>query len=433
MNIVMVTNTYLPHVGGVARSVESFTREYRRRGHKVLVIAPEFPNQPQEEEGVIRVPAIQNFNGSDFSMVLPVPGLLGEALDAFQPDIVHSHHPYLLGMTALRVARYRETPLVFTHHTLYEEYTHYVPADRPLFKRFVVELATIYANMTDRVFAPSDSVARLIRERGVRMPISVVPTGVKLQDFQRGEGGLFRHSVGISQEAYVIGHVGRLAPEKNLKFLAEAVAAFMLLNRYAHFLVVGEGPSEAEMRDVFHRYGLADRLHFAGQLQLPHLADAYHAMDVFAFSSQSETQGMVLTEAMAAGVPVAALDGAGVREVVIDQENGYLIKEPSIVEFIGALQHFGAQSRVERRRMQECARLTAESFSLSATAEAALRHYESLQRLAHISEPETEEQWERVLNLIKAEWNIVKGMAGAAGAAIVGGGVSSQECEQDRG
>jgi len=96
MNIVMATNTYIPHVGGVARSVAAFSAEYRRRGHRVLVVAPEFPDMPQDEVDVVRIPAIQNFNGSDFSVVLPISGLLSETLDEFQPEIVHSHHPYLL-------------------------------------------------------------------------------------------------------------------------------------------------------------------------------------------------------------------------------------------------------------------------------------------------------------------------------------------------
>ena len=105
MRILMMTNTFTPHVGGVARSVEAFTASYRKLGHEVLVVAPEFDNMPSEETGVVRVPAIQNFNGSDFSVVLPAPGFLHDAVEAFQPDIVHSHHPFLIGSTALRLAR----------------------------------------------------------------------------------------------------------------------------------------------------------------------------------------------------------------------------------------------------------------------------------------------------------------------------------------
>jgi glycosyltransferase involved in cell wall biosynthesis len=118
MNIVMLTNTFTPHVGGVARSVEAFARHYRRLGHRVLIVAPVFEGQPATETDVVRIPAIQHFNGSDFAVALPVSGLLGDRLDRFRPELVHAHHPFLLGMAALRIARYRELPLVFTHHTL---------------------------------------------------------------------------------------------------------------------------------------------------------------------------------------------------------------------------------------------------------------------------------------------------------------------------
>jgi glycosyltransferase involved in cell wall biosynthesis len=116
MRIVMMTNTYAPHVGGVARSVEAFAAEYRRRGHQVLVVCPEFENAPKQEPNVVRVPAIQRFNGSDFSVVLMTPRWLRTTVEAFAPDIIHSHHPFLLGATAVRLARMLDVPLVFTHH-----------------------------------------------------------------------------------------------------------------------------------------------------------------------------------------------------------------------------------------------------------------------------------------------------------------------------
>ena len=279
---------------------------------------------------MVRIPAIQNFNGSDFSVVLPVSGLLTEVLDEFTPDIIHAHHPYLLGVTALRVARYRKLPLVFTHHTRYEEYTHYVPGDASRLRRFIIEAAIRYANLSDQVFAPSESIMQLLRERGVATPINVVPTGVQLEHFSHGNGGRFRESIGIPEDAFVVGHLGRLAPEKNLEFLAEAVAAFLKTTDRAHFLVVGTGPSEITIREIFTREGLDARLHIAGILEHEQLADALHAMDLFAFASKSETQGMVLTEAMAAGLPVVALDANGVREVVSDYSNGRLLHGESI-------------------------------------------------------------------------------------------------------
>lgn len=422
MNIVMVTNTYAPHVGGVAHSVAAFSAEYRRAGHRVLIVAPEFPRQDEQETGVVRIPAIQNFNGSDFSVVLPIPGLLIDALDAFRPDIIHSHHPYLLGMTALRNARYRRLPLVFTHHTLYERYTHYVPGDSPALGRFVIELATRYANLTDQVFAPSESVAELIRARGVTAPIAVVPTGVALERFGKGNGAAYRRRLGIPEDAFVVGHVGRLAEEKNLGLLAEAVARFMTQDEAAHCLVVGKGPSAADLRDVFARAGLERRLHLAGALVDTELADAYHAMDVFAFSSKSETQGMVLTEAMAAGVPVVALDASGVREVLHDGREGRLLREESPSAFADGLHWLRALEPSQRRRLQDGARERAQRYAMPAMARRALRIYEALLERNAVDRGREYEQWPGtlglILGLIGAEWDIVKGMAGAAGKAL---------------
>jgi glycosyltransferase involved in cell wall biosynthesis len=167
MNILMATNTYTPHVGGVARSVQSFTDEFRRLGHRVLVIAPEFDDAPQNEEGVVRVPAIKNFNASDFCVPLVMPGMLMAPLQKFQPEIIHCHHPFLLGSTSLRVAAAYELPIVFTLHTRYETYTHYLPFDNATIQRFAVELAARFCALCDAVVAPSQSMAKLIKEQEV--------------------------------------------------------------------------------------------------------------------------------------------------------------------------------------------------------------------------------------------------------------------------
>jgi len=206
MKICMFTNTYKPHVGGVARSVDFFTEDLRADGHRVLVVAPEFPGAEDDQEGkVVRVPAIQEFNGSDFSVRLPAPFRVDQTVEAFDPQIVHSHHPFLMGDTALRVARDRRVPLVFTHHTLYEQYTHYVPLNSEAMERFVIRLATDYANFCTRVVAPSQSIADLIQKRGVRSPVDVVPTGVDLTFFTGGRGETFRREHGISPDAMVVG------------------------------------------------------------------------------------------------------------------------------------------------------------------------------------------------------------------------------------
>ncbi len=418
MNIVMLTNTYLPHVGGVARSVSAFTEEYRSRGHRVLVVAPEFPEKIEDEEDVIRIHAIQNFNGSDFSVALPFSGHLSEQLDDFRPDIVHAHHPFLLGMTALRVARARELPLVFTHHTLYERYTHYVPADSQALKRFVIELATRYANLASLVFAPSASIAELLRERGVKTPIAEVPTGVQLEQFSGGDGKKAREKYRIPESAFVLGHLGRLAPEKNLEFLAAAVAEFMQGHRDVHFMLVGSGPIGMQIGNLFANRGLGARFHMPGTLQGDPQRDAYSAMNGFVFASTSETQGMVLTEAMAAGVPVIALDANGTREVVRDGINGLLLQRENHDDFVAALQWLYELSPQHRRTLSREALRTAEDFSMENCAARALELYEPLLKHNWPLDDSLYAQWQRLGKLIGAQWEIIEGVGAAAGAAF---------------
>ena len=219
MRILMMTNTYTPHVGGVARSVSSFEQQLRNMGHEVMVVAPEYEEMPEEEENVIRLPAIQNFNGSDFSVSIPIPGHLANSLNKFQPEIVHTHHPFLVGSTAMRISMKYEIPIVFTYHTMYERYTHYIPVDFKALKQFVVNLSVGYANMCDLVIAPTKSISELLIERQVKTPIEIVPTGVDLEFFKKDKGK-FREKHGIRKDAFVFGCVNRLAHEKNFDFLA---------------------------------------------------------------------------------------------------------------------------------------------------------------------------------------------------------------------
>ncbi len=413
MNICMFTNTYLPHVGGVARSVSSFAEDLRRMGHRVLIVAPTFPSDEAhaEENDVLRVPAVQNFNGSDFSVRIPIPMFIDRKIDEFGPEVIHSHHPFLLGDAAFRAASRRNLPLVFTHHTLYEQYTHYVFPNSKIMKKLAIELATLYANLCTRVIAPSGSIARLISERGVTTPIEVIPTGVDIKFFQSGNGTTFRKAQGIPEGAPVIGHLGRLAPEKNLEYLAEVVAlALKKMPDAARFLVVGAGPSEKAIRDIFHREGLTDRLIMPGKKTGRELADAYKAMDLFVFSSKSETQGMVLAEAMAAEVPVIALDASGTRDVIKDGENGRLLPEDtSASDFAREITGFFHEPE-KAETWKENADKTARGLSRTAIAEKLARLYESLPRDVPRKETGVEgvpDAWDEFLRTVKTEWMLL--------------------------
>jgi glycosyltransferase involved in cell wall biosynthesis len=412
----MMTNTFRPHVGGVARSVEAFAGEFRNRGHEVLVVAPEFPDTPEGEEWVVRVPAVQRFNGSDFSFPVPAPGQLRDRLDDFRPQVVHSHHPFLLGDTALRVAAERSLPIVFTHHTMYELYTHYVPGDSARMKRGAIELAVGYCNLCDAVIAPSESIAEILRERGVTTQIEAIPTGIDLELYGGGDGPAFRRRVRLPEAAFVVGHLGRLAPEKNVPLVAEAMARFLERAPAARALVVGEGPSLDGLVETFEERGLGDRLHLVGRLEARDVADAYAAMDAFLFASTTETQGMVVAEAMAAGVPVVAVDAPGVREVVVDRENGRLLPAQDADALAGALA-WVAESERGSRLMRGAADTVCE-LSLARTAERVLDLYSSL-RAARLAEESVEDSlWQKARARLAEEWKIARNVAHALGETL---------------
>lgn len=417
MKICMFTNTYLPHVGGVARSVAFFAKDLRALNHQVLVIAPSFSETPERETDVLRVPAIQNFNASDFSVRIPIPFLIDQEIDGFEPDLIHSHHPFLLGDAALRAARRRKLPLIFTYHTQYEKYTHYVPLDSESLKRFVINLATAYANLCSKVIAPSESIARVIRRREVKTPVTVIPTGVDVDFFAKGRGDSFRANQSIPRDAFVVGTCSRLAPEKNLVYLSRAVAAYLKTEPEARFLVVGEGPSSDDIRRILKERGVANQLVMVGNQSGSDLSDAYKAMDLFVFASKTETQGMVLLEAMAAGKAVIALDASGSREVVVDDGNGCLLASDASEEtFSRKIAEFRKNEK-RAGRWQKEARRTAQRLSRGNCALQLENLYQSVLESNRIHSGGVGDElisWNKLLKGIQTEWELMTQKTAAA-------------------
>lgn len=408
MRILMMTNTYFPIVGGLEQSVYSFSEEFKTLGHEVLIVTPTFQGAPIEEPGVIRLPAFQKFNRSVFSVNFPVSRLLTRLMKEFSPDIVHSHCPFFMGDFALRLSRQHAIPLVFTYHTMFEEYVHDWPVQNEGIKRFMVKLAAGYANFVDRLIVPCESVQEILFKRGVKTPMEVVPTGIDLKRFSKGDGKVFREQNKIPADALVIGHAGRLAAEKNLDFLINCMVEVLRKEPKAHALIVGKGSSEKMIKDTFKEAGLEERVHLAGVLHYQHLVDAYFAMDVFAFASLSETQGIVLIEAMASGVPVVALDAPGARDMVEDPHNGRLLKEMDQQSFADALLWVLHRSPLESQVMKEAARTTAKKYTIERSAKRMLEVYEDARSRKSVSVGKRNSSQYLYLWRVRAEWDIYK-------------------------
>ncbi|MFH1061921.1 MAG: glycosyltransferase [Candidatus Omnitrophota bacterium] len=421
MNIVMMTNTYKPILGGLEKSVEVFSQEYRKQGHKVLIVAPEFEHTPKKEKNVFRLPAIKNVGDSEFSIEMGISPDLQKALKKFKPNIIHTHHPFLIGDTALRAAAKFNIPLVFTNHTLYEENTHYLPGgNSAAMKKFVVRLAKGYADLCDQVIAPSQSVANLLKKRGVKTPIEVLPTGIYIDQFNKGDGAAFRNFFNIPKTAFVVGIVGRMAEEKNVPFLLKAVTVFLKKNKNAYFVVVGVGPLLESIKSSFEKNKLSERLICAGVLKAKQLISAYAALDVFAFSSHSETQGLVLVEAMAAGTPVVGVDAPGVREVIEDKKNGRILKNDNAEKFAQALSWIIKLSFQERAALRKNARKTAQEFSVPICVKKALKLYSSAIKRQRKQCDLDKSLWKRTVRLLKAQGKLMANTTQASIVAVSG-------------
>jgi glycosyltransferase involved in cell wall biosynthesis len=269
------------------------------------------------------------------------------------------------------------------------------------------------------VIAPSESLADLIRRRGVATPCRVVPTGVDVNFLSQGDGQAFRQENHIPGDAFVIGHLGRLAPEKNLAYLARAAAAVVRENADAWFLVAGSGPAADQIKEIFTAQGCDQRLVHVGQLQGDALRNCYAAMDLFVFSSTSETQGLVLVETMASGNPVIALDASGVREVLRDRENGRLLPTDAPESVFSSAIEETLKNPEVIVKYSEQARRTAHEFSRQST----VKRLEEAYRSVLETTPEHNKDadiggWDAWLRMLKSEWNLVGEKTGAVIKAI---------------
>jgi 1,2-diacylglycerol 3-alpha-glucosyltransferase len=323
MNVGFFTDSYVPRPSGVVRAVESSARGLRERGHRVFVFAPAYPGYTDTDPDVLRFPSIAPPGHADFPLAVPYSAAHLRTIRGLGLELVHSHSPFLLGGLGVWVARTLKLPLAFTYHTLYAEYAHYAPVVGDLTRPFVIAYTTAYCNRCDRVLVSVPSLANVLRSYGVRARIDVVPSvGVDPQDYAGPAPGAVRAWFRIPDDAILLVYVGRLGREKGVSLLLDAVAG---LPSQVQLLVVGDGPERRELEAQAQRLGLGGRVVFAGQLDHSHVVDALFASDLFVFPSQTETLGLAVLEAMAAGRAVVAVRGGAVAEIVREGETGRVV------------------------------------------------------------------------------------------------------------
>lgn len=361
MKIGFFTDSYRPYISGVVRSIDTFSRELIRRGHEVYIFAPRYPSTGENEVKVYRFPSFHTPFYPDFYIGLPIPWPAKKYILQWNLDVIHVHSPFLLGQLGAFFARKLDLPLVFTYHTLYDQYVHYSPIATGFVRKGVLTIARDFCNRCDLVITPTKVIKELLKGYGVTTPVVPIPTGIEPERFQGGDAGYLRKNFRIPEDELILLFVGRIGKEKNLDYLLEAFYLVLQKNRDVALVLVGNGPEMENLQERSRELGIADKVIFTGFLEPEMVAAVYRSADIFVFPSVTETQGLVLAEAMAAGLPVVAQAAYGSLAMVKDGVTGYLCREgkEKFAELILSL----LEDADLRRRMGAAARSRAERFS----------------------------------------------------------------------
>lgn len=382
MRIAQFTESFRPVINGVAVAVDLLAAELSRK-HHVEIFAPRFPGY-QDEPGsspVHRFPSYFWPRNRDYPLAIPVSPTISRGFSRGEFEVVHTHSPFALGQAGLRWARRHGIPVVTTYHTLYVEYAHYahVLPQGPV-RSYLQWLSRSYCEACDLVAVPTAPIRDVLLEYGVRRPIHVIPTGLRLAGRPTRNPDFPRAALAIPEDALVILYAGRLAREKNLELLFGAFGRVARRVPTAWLLVAGSGPSERDALRLAEATGAADRIAFTGFVPPERMPEVFAAVDVFAFASLTDTQGLVLTEAKAAGVPAVSVNAYGPSAVITDGLDGFLV--PNDAEaFAAALVRILTDDEL-RQRMSAAAETEARRFSIEATTAAYEELYTEARRIS---------------------------------------------------
>jgi glycosyltransferase involved in cell wall biosynthesis len=330
LHIAFFTNSYHPVVNGVVRSVAAFRDVLMKQCHNVFIFAQYDANYQDTEPFIFRYPSLPLPLPGDIAAAIPVSPFVEQLLPSLKLDVIHTHHPILLGQTAARKAKEHELPLVFTFHTQYWEYTHYVPFPQETIQDFLKNALhkwlRRFMRKCQHIVIPSESIREiLVREYGLQERYTVIPTGIDLEPYQCADRQSLRKERGWQDETVLIS-VGRLAPEKNWDTLLRAFARVYSQHSDSRLVLIGDGPARGQLQSLTSELGIAEHVTFTGALPFEEIPCHLKAADMFPFASVTETQGLVTMEAMAAGLPVVAVNASGTRDIVEHGKQGFLVE-----------------------------------------------------------------------------------------------------------
>ena len=383
MHILMISDVFFPRVNGVSTSIATFRRGLCENGqHRCTLVVPRYGEGDPPDPDVHRIPARRvPMDPEDRLMSGRALDRALGGIDARGVDVVHVQTPFIAHSAGVRWARRHGLPVVETWHTHFEEYLHhYVPfLPRRLLRVAARSVSRRQCNALDRIIVPSPAMEQVLRTHGIERPITVLPTGIDRREFADGDGAAFRRRHGIPADRPMLVYVGRVAHEKNIDFLLDMLVELRPRLPGVLLALAGEGPAVPHLRRRVRELGLADTVQFVGYLRRDgELQDCYAAGDLFVFASRTETQGLVLLEALALGVPVVALAVLGTREIVLPGR-GACAAPDDPAEFaavVSALMH----DPDARARMARAGPEFAAEWDTGVTARGLIAVYEALTR-----------------------------------------------------
>lgn len=327
MHIAHYTNTYHPVVSGVVRSVSAFRRALADAGHNVFVFSQESRGFEDNEPFIFRYPAIELPFHNNFPLIIPVSPFIDRVIPILKLDVIHTHHPFLLGQTAAEKAQELDLPFVFTFHTRYRDYSHYISLNQSMVKDAIDRLLGTFMQQCHHIIVPSASIKQMLAELyGVTEQVTILPTGLDLRLYRKADGAAIREKHGWGDDRVLIS-AGRLAKEKNWDLLVKAAAKVMGRVQDVRLVILGDGDERRGLEKLVKELGVADKVELPGLVPFDEMPNYLSAADLFCFASVSETQGLVTMEAMAAGLPVVAVDATGTSDVVENGKDGLLTSE----------------------------------------------------------------------------------------------------------
>lgn len=377
LRIAIFSDSALPILNGVSISIDALIRTLRDRGHSVHLFTAMQPGHRELDPNTYRFRAISTPFARNYPVAYPPFYRMLHKFRRQEFDLIHTHTPFNIGFVGLRWAESHDLPIVSTYHTLYDRYAHYIRIFPRRYLRFKIAKHTnFYYNHVDHVLTPSDAARKWLLRHSVTKPISVVPTGVPSGPLiDRAEA---RRSLGISPEQRILLYVGRLAKEKNLEVLFDAAGRVFEKDPTARLWLVGDGPHRAACASMARAMGIGDRVRFAGFVPRAEVDQFYAASDLFVFSSITETQGLVVVEAMNYGLPAVAVVGGGASEPIKDGFNGYVAKNDPQALAKKVLTVLSDDRKAAR--LSEGAVATARKFGPDAMADRVLEVYRSVLR-----------------------------------------------------